>query len=120
MKETLEQYLEAVYQLSKKSPLVKSIEVSHLLDVNRPDVFRALKTLKMCGYIDQQPYGRILLTPKGKSKAEQCLAIHQLVADYFTDTVGLSREDATANAYKVVHVLSDTAINKLIALYHKP
>lgn len=119
MKETLEQYLEAVYRLSKKSPLVKSIEVSHLLGVNRPDVFRALKTLKLCGYIDQQPYGRILLTPKGKAKAEQSLAIHQLIADFFEGTVGLSREDATANAYKVAHVLSDTAINKLIARYQK-
>lgn len=117
MKETLEKYLQTIYALAKHGQAIKSIDVGHALGVNRPDVFRALKTLKLCGYIEQQPYGKILLTAKGKSKAEQILKVHKIIKDFFVNTIGLTPTDAEANAYKIEHILSDTAINKIIELY---
>lgn len=119
MKETLERYLQTIYGLSRHGQAVKSVDVSHALGVNRPDVFRALKTLKLCGYIEQQPYGKIALTSKGKCKAEQILKVHKIIADFFANDIGLAPADAEANAYKIEHILSDTAINKIIELYAK-
>lgn len=119
MKETLERYLQTIYGLSKYGQAVKSIDVGHALGVNRPDVFRTLKTLKLCGYIEQQPYGKIILTGKGKCKAEQILKVHRIITEFFSNTIGLTIPDAEANAYKIEHILSDTAINKIIDLYTK-
>lgn len=119
MKETLERYLQTIYGLSKYGQAVKSIDVGHALGVNRPDVFRAVKTLKLCGYIEQQPYGKIVLTSKGKAKAEQILKVHKIICEFFTNTVGLTPSDAEANANRIEHILSDTAINKIIELYDK-
>ncbi len=119
MKETIEKYLQTIYHLSQYGPAVKSIDVGHALGVNRPDVFRALKTLKLCGYIDQQPYGKIILTVKGRVKAEQVLKVHRIITDFFINKIGLTAGDAEANANKIEHILSDTAINKIIELYTK-
>lgn len=116
MKETLEKYLQTIYTLAKYGRAVKSVDVGHSLGVNRPDVFRALKTLKLCGYIEQQPYGKIVLTAKGKVRAEQILKVHKLITDFFIKTIGLTPADAEANAYRIEHILSDTAITKIIEL----
>ncbi|HOK81843.1 MAG TPA: metal-dependent transcriptional regulator [Clostridia bacterium] len=117
MKETLERYLQTIYSLGSNGQAVKSVDVSRALGVSRPDVFRALKTLKLCGYIEQKPYGKIVLTSKGSCKAEQMLKVHKIISDFFVKEIGLTRADAEANAYKIEHILSDTAINKIIELY---
>ena len=62
---------------------------------------------------------KIVLTGKGKCKAEQILKVHKIISDFFVVTIGLTVTDAEANAYKIEHILSDTAINKIIDLYTK-
>ncbi|MFI3228930.1 MAG: metal-dependent transcriptional regulator [Bacillota bacterium] len=117
MKDSVERYLQIIYTLSQKATAIKSIEVGNILGVTRSEVFRALKTLKLCGYINQKPYGKIELTEKGKQSAERVATIHLAIKEFFVDKLFLDNEDAEANAYKIEHNLSDTAIEKIVEYY---
>lgn len=115
MKETPERFLQIIYTLSDNGEnAIKSVDVGKELGLNRPDVFRAIKALKMFGYIDQQPYGKVALTDKGKEKAEQIIKIHDVLAGLFVNALGLGRAEAEQTAFKIEHILSDSAIKNII------
>jgi|GEM_PF-1632055 Mn-dependent transcriptional regulator len=115
MKETPERFLETLYVLSKKGEeAVKSVEVGKSLGLNRPDVFRSLKAIKSFGYIDQKPYGKIILTAKGREKAERIIKIHEALGWLLKEYLGLPEEESECAAYKVEHIISDAAANKML------
>ncbi len=118
MKDSVEKYLQIIYSLSQKTTAIKSIEIGNILGVTRPDVFRALKTLKLCGYINQKPYGKIELTQKGKLCAERVALVHKAIVKFFIESLELEPQEAEANAYKVEHNLSDTAIDQILKIYN--
>lgn len=119
MKVTIEKYLMTIYALSEANESVRSIEVGHKLGVNRPDVFRAVKCLKIFGYINQKPYGKIALTEKGIKKAKQLKEIHSIITNIFIEKLSLTLHDAEANASRIEHILSDSAIEKILEYYGK-
>ncbi len=117
MKDSVEKYLQIIYTLSQKTTAIRSIEVGNILGVTRSDVFRALKTLKLCGYINQKPYGKLELTQKGIQSAERVVLAHKAIIKYFVETLELDPQEAEANAYKIEHALSDAAIDQILKKY---
>lgn len=119
MKETVERYLQTIFYLTQQTIEVRSIDIGHVLGENRPDVFRALKVLRQSGYISQKPYGKIVLTAEGRARALELITVHRVITAIFTEKLGLEAADAEENAYRVEHILSDTALQKLIELHEK-
>ena len=63
-----EDYLETVLQLEKAQNRagVRITDIAKKLGVTKPSVIRAMKQLNADGYVEQESYGDIYLTEKGR------------------------------------------------------
>ena len=61
-----ENYLETILILSKKLPVVRSVDIATELDFKKPSVSVAMKKLRTSGHIAVSPEGYIQLTESGK------------------------------------------------------
>ena len=68
-----ENYLETILILSKKRPVVRSVDIAAELDFKKPSVSVAMKKLRTSGYITVSPEGYIDLTESGRAIAEHIM-----------------------------------------------
>ena len=106
LQESGEMYLEAIYVLSKKLALVRSIDVSEYLGYSKPSVSRAVGLLKTGEYITVDPDGGLNLTDSGLEIAQKIYERHTLLTDLLMK-MGVSEEVAVADACKLEHAISD-------------
>ena len=114
---SLEDYLEGVYMLilEKKPARVRDIAAS--LGVKTPSVVYGIAALKRLGYVSQEPYGSVEITPAGLQHAKDILRKHKMLTTFFT-FIGSSAEAAEADACKFEHVISHetlVAIERFLA-----
>ena len=57
IRESAEDYLEAILVLSKKGGGVRSVDIATMLGVSKPSVSHAMKLLREDGYIAMDRYG---------------------------------------------------------------
>lgn len=112
LKESGEMYLEAVYVLSKKLPIVRSIDICEHRGVSKPSVSRAVGILKQGGYILCGEDGGLTLTETGKTVAEKIYERHTVLTEYLV-SLGVNRATAAEDACKIEHVISDEAFNAI-------
>lgn len=109
---SLEDYLEAIYEIIQEKHGVKAIEISRRLGVGRSSVTEALKTLADKKLVNYGRYDVISLTKDGEEAAKNVSLKHNVLFDFFTEILGLSQVDAEKNACRVEHVISDMASSK--------
>ena len=109
---SLEDYLECVYMLilSKKPARVRDIASN--LGVTTPSVVNGISSLKRLGYVLQEPYGSVELTPSGLEYARAVLHKHELLTTFLRH-VGAPEEVAESDACKIEHTLSPTTIDAI-------
>lgn len=106
LKESGEMYLETIYVLSKKNPFVRAIDVGEYMGYSKPSVSRAMGLLKEGGYVTSDKEGHLKLTELGIEVAEKTYDRHTTLSAYF-ESLGVSKDVATADACKIEHVISD-------------
>ena len=114
LKESGEDYLEAVLELEEKNGIVRVVDVAALLGVSKPSVSKAMSNLKAAGYVNQETYGDITLTEKGREKAQEVYNRHKLLAAFFEQVLGVSHETAGKDACRAEHVLSSETMEKMM------
>ncbi len=113
MTSSLEDYLEAVFVLSKQKDNVRVTDIAEFLGVSKPSVNRAVNTLTQIGFLEHITYGDIIITPEGESYAANVLRRHKLIKQFLIDTLGVDEENAENDACKMEHVMSSVTIDKL-------
>lgn len=110
-----EDYLEAILVISREtfSPRVRTTDVAHHLGVSKPSVSRAMSILKNDGYIEQENYGDIVLTPKGLEVAENVYNRHTTLTFFFRDILKVEKELAEHDACLIEHDISEESMRKL-------
>ena len=103
--ESMEDYLETILILSKRLPVVRSIDIANELNYSKPSVSVAMKNLKGRGYIIVSEEGYIRLTESGKHLAESVYERHSVLSDWLI-RLGVDREIAIADACKMEHDIS--------------
>lgn len=116
--ESMEMYLETVYLLEKNHGHAHVVDIAKHLNVSKPSVSKAMNMLKSKGLIHKEAYGSINLTDEGRAKSEKIYRDHQVISLYIEHSLGLSSKEASLNACKMEHVLTDTMI-KAIKAYLK-
>ena len=53
------------------------------------------------------------LTPKGQEIAQTIISKHNALKDFFEKILGLEPEEATVNACKIEHVITETALKRI-------
>lgn len=112
LQESGEMYLEAIYVLSKKLTLVRSIDVSEYLGYSKPSVSRAVGLLKNGEYITVDNDGGLVLTDSGRKMAEKIYERHTLLTKLLI-LMGVSEEVAAADACKLEHAISDESFRAI-------
>lgn len=103
--ESAENYLETILVLSKKLPVVRSVDVATELGFKKSSVSVAMKNLREKGHITVTDAGFIYLTDSGREIAEMINERHQLLTAWLT-SLDVPEEIASADACKLEHVLS--------------
>ncbi len=112
IKESGENYLEAILVIKKEQGMVRSIDVAHHLNVTKPSVSIAMKTLREEGYILVDDTGCLSLTKKGTAIAEQIYERHQVIAQALM-ALGVPKEIAYRDSCKIEHDLSPESFEKI-------
>lgn len=115
---SLEDYLEIISNNINTGTNLRAIDISKQMKVSRASVTEALKKLTSKGYINYDRYEMLSLTQKGKEIADKIVSKHIILQRFFEEKLGLSSEEASINACKIEHVITDNAFNQ-IAKYIK-
>lgn len=115
IKESSENYLEAMLMLREEKGYIRSIDVAEKLGVTKPSVSYATKRLRENGYITMDPDGLIALTPSGLEIAERMFIRHKFLTEFFI-RLGVSEMTAREDACKIEHAISAESFDAICRL----
>lgn len=107
---SLEDYLEIIYILYESTPNVGITDVARALEISKPSVTRAIKTLKNNNLVIQEKYGKIILTPEGERIAETVYSKHKVLRRFLIEALNVSSKIAEIDACKIEHVVSQETL----------
>ena len=109
--ESAENYLETILVLSRKLPVVRSVDIATELDFKKPSVSVAMKKLRENGHITVSPEGYITLTASGKEIAERIYERHTLLSSWL-ERLGVDPKIAAQDACRIEHDISEETFQK--------
>ena len=112
--ESAEDYLERILMLRLKNGTVRSIDIVRDLEYSKPSVSIAMKRLRENGYIQMDADGLITLLPPGEEIAQRIYTRHRVLSQ-FLEHLGVSPENAAADACKIEHDISEESYEKIKA-----
>ena len=112
MNESAENYLETILILSKKLPVVRSVDIANELGFKKSSVSIAMKNLREKNHITVTDAGYIYLTDSGKEIAEMIFERHELLTSWLT-RLGVSPKTASEDACKIEHVISKESFDAI-------
>ena len=112
IRESAEDYLEAILVLSKQGGGVRSVDIASMLGVSKPSVSHAMKLLREDGYIAMDRYGTVTLLEKGEEIAMRIYERHQVLTKML-EGLGVSEEVAKADACKLEQDISNESFEKI-------
>lgn len=110
--ESAENYLETIYILSKRLPVVRSVDIATELNFKKPSVSVAMKHLREKELIVVSDAGFITLTEEGLAQAESIYERHTILTKTFK-MLGVPEEIAAEDACLIEHVLSDESFEAI-------
>ncbi|MBS3786853.1 metal-dependent transcriptional regulator [Candidatus Bipolaricaulota bacterium] len=110
--QSLEDYLEAIYNSLNRRGHAKTNEIASDLGVKAPSVTEMFNKLREKGYINYKKYEGVTLTERGKEVAKDVSEVHENIRK-FLKLLQVSSEQANKDACKVEHSLSDESIAQL-------
>ena len=110
--ESAENYLESILMLSKKLPVVRSIDIANELGFKKSSVSIAMKNLRESGHITVTKEGYIYLTESGKEIAEMIYERHQLLTSWLI-RLGVDPKIAEEDACRIEHVISEESFEAI-------
>jgi len=110
--ESAENYLETILLLSKKLPVVRSVDIATELGFKKSSISVAMKHLRENNHITVTPAGYISLTDAGKQIAEMIYERHRLLSAWLM-ALGVPEEIALDDACKLEHIISKESFDAI-------
>ena len=110
----MEDYLEAIFNLSKEKRVVRVKDIAKRLDVKMPTVTSMLKTLSKRELIDYEKYEYLELTKKGFEVGREIHRRHYILRGFLTDILNVDFEKADEQACKMEHAISTSTLDRFI------
>lgn len=112
MTKSAEDYIEAIHVLIEGTGTARVRDVAEALHVKMPSVVKAIQELKKLGLVEQEPYGGITLTEKGRRCARLILGRHTLLKQFLL-SLGVSSGIADKDACLMEHILSAETLERI-------
>ena len=119
MTKSLEDYLEEIHVLILQKGRARVRDVALDLHVKMPSVVKAITELKKLELVNQEPYGDIELTAKGRQLAANVLGRHKLLKAFLVK-LNVPDETADKDACLMEHILSATTLDRIRDFVEKP
>lgn len=110
--ESAENYLETILILSKKRPVVRSVDIANELGFKKSSVSIAMKHLRENNHITVTEEGFIYLTDSGMEIAQMIYTRHEILSSFLVN-IGVAKEIAEEDACKIEHVISAESFDAL-------
>lgn len=106
----MENYLEAIYELSEESNGVKMTHIAEKLGVTKASTNSAMITLAEKGLITNEKYKKIFLTPLGLKIARFTYKKHRIIKDFLIKTLNIDSSIADKDACAIEHVINSDSV----------
>ena len=116
--ESAENYLETILMLSKKLPVVRSVDIANELGYKKSSVSIAMKNLREKSHIVVSDAGFITLTKSGQEIAEMIYERHEVLTACLV-RIGVSEQVAQEDACRIEHIISAETFDAIKACYSK-
>lgn len=103
--ESAENYLETILVLSKRLPVVRSIDIAVEMGFKKSSISVAMKNLREHGHITVSDAGFITLTESGREIAEMIYERHTFLSNWLTN-LGVEEKTASEDACRMEHFIS--------------
>lgn len=110
--ESAENYLETILLLSRRLPVVRSVDVANELGFKKSSVSIAMKNLREKQHITVTEAGFIYLTDAGREIAEMIYERHEMISSWLV-RLGVPEDIAAEDACKMEHVISKETFDAL-------
>ncbi|MBE5979578.1 MAG: metal-dependent transcriptional regulator [Paenibacillaceae bacterium] len=105
-----EEYLKAIYMLSQRTQLVRSIDIAVYLGVSKPSVHCAVNALQDEGLVIKPLGGEIELTEEGRKQGEIITTKFQIIKKFLIACCNVNELTASADACKMEHIISNDSV----------
>jgi Mn-dependent DtxR family transcriptional regulator len=112
IKESAENYLEAIYKIKNEKGCVRSIDIANDLGVSKPSVSVAMKNFRSDGYVTVDENGYLDLTEKGEEIAKSVYERHEIIARALM-ALGVCEATAYEDSCRIEHCISRESFDKL-------
>ncbi len=110
--ESSENYLETILLLSRRLPVVRSVDIANELGFKKSSVSIAMKNLREKNHISVTPEGFIYLTDEGRVIAERTYERHEFFSEWLR-RMGVDGKTADEDACKMEHVISEESFKAI-------
>lgn len=107
---SMDNYLEAVYELSNNNFGARITDIAARLHVSKASASNAMSVLAEKGFITNKKYQLVNLTPVGIKQAKFTSQKHAIIKKYFTDILFIESSIADTDACAIEHVISDHSV----------
>ncbi|MDR1531336.1 MAG: metal-dependent transcriptional regulator [Clostridiales bacterium] len=113
---TMENYLEAVYELSREGHGARLTDIAAQMSVTKSTANTAMAALAEKGLVEGGRYRQIVLTDTGLAMASGVAQKHKTIQQFFTEILNIDDETADTDACAIEHVISDKAVEAMRGL----
>src|SRR5258708_1362603 len=120
LSETVEEYLETIYNMSMEGEVVIGARLAEKFRVSPPTVTEMLKRLVRDGYVEMDNKRHVTLTEAGIQAAEAVLRRHRLTERFLVDMLGMQWHQVHEEACRLEHFISGAVEARVIASLNNP
>jgi len=112
--DSLEDYLEAIFNIVAEKQAVRAKDISERLNVSSSSVTGALHALAEKQLINYAPYDVITLTDSGRETAQQVVRRHDALRNFFIKVLAIDEEQAEDAACRMEHAVTREILERFI------
>jgi DtxR family transcriptional regulator, Mn-dependent transcriptional regulator len=117
---SVEDYLKAIYHLSRGSQPASTSDIAEQLALSAPSVSGMVRRLSEQGLLEHVPYRGVLLTQAGRRIALRMIRRHRLIEAYLVGFLGYSWDRVHDEAERLEHAVSEVLIERMAAALGNP
>jgi len=106
----MENYLEAVYELSRGGTGARVTDIAVRLGVSKASVNNAMSVLAEKGLVEGEKYQELRLTQSGEDHAVLISGKHHVIRQYLTEILHVEPSLADTDACAIEHVISGESV----------
>jgi len=111
--QTKENYLKALFSISRKKNTISVTELAEMMEVSKPTANSMVKKMKDKGWLDYEKYKPLKLTSKGQKVAALIVRKHRLAEMFLAKIMDFGWEEVHAIAEEMEHLQSPKLFDRM-------